>query len=103
MKTISLVLPVVIVACVSLVLKISHVFYKKETLNKKEKSCLGNKIMNSTVSYERFEAVSKESLSRNSPICSNEDFASFISKHVKNDSESLQNKILTTNYGESYE
>ncbi|MBD5452857.1 MAG: hypothetical protein HDR30_00825 [Lachnospiraceae bacterium] len=105
MDTILVIIPVFIVAGVSIILKLSNylfVLYKKRESNKEE-SINQDKIMNSTVSYEKFEAVSRESLTPNSPIRLNNDFFVFFMQHITTNADSLQNKVLAINFGEDYE
>ncbi|MFG6335589.1 MAG: hypothetical protein K1W20_09030 [Lachnospiraceae bacterium] len=106
MNTISHVIPVLIVVGISVILKISnHLFVlnSRRKSNKKKSVDISHSMMNLSVSYEQFEAVSKEALTPNSPMRINSDFFCFFMQHITADADSLQNKVLTINCGEDYE
>lgn len=94
---------VLIIAVVSLGLKMLNIIYiKRQNLEKEQnkKSIKDISLLSSSVSYEQFKKVAKESSVLNSPIRTQGDFLDFVIENICFSDEGIEGRILTLNYGE---
>lgn len=80
-----------------------YVAYVKDiSRNKGEIHKIDISFLDTTVSYEQFEKVSKESLVPNSPVRMQGDFMDFLIESRGSADKGIENKILKLNYGDEY-
>lgn len=95
-------IPMISIIIISAVLKISNYIYQKRLkLLKTDKPKI--ELMKREISYTKFEEVSKEALTPNSPKRQNNDFLDFFIEHMDASNGSIQNEIMTINCGDYYE
>ena len=90
----------------SVLLKISNFIYNKKTIEKELQKQVGLtdiSLLDSSVSHEKFEKVSRESSVLNSPARKHGDFFDFIIESISFTDVGIENRILTLNYGEEYD
>lgn len=92
-----------VIAFTTIIVKIFNMIYisrmTKESQRKKVELENVN-LISSTVSYEQFEKVARETSVLNSPVRTQGDFMDFVIDSISFTDCGIENKILTLNYGE---
>lgn len=92
----------IVLLIIILVLKILNVIYNHMSINQNEQHIEKKEfeLIKSSVSYEQFQKVSKETLVHNSQVRAKGDFIDFLINNLSFSSNSIENNILKINYGE---
>lgn len=94
---------IIVVILLSTVLKVMYVVYVKNiSQNKEQTHKIDISFLDTTVSYEQFEQVSKESLVPNGPTRIQGDFMDFLLENRDSADTGIESKILKLKYGDEY-